>query len=926
MNYIERWRHSDTLQKALEPVSLLIVLQAIFVVIGITHWGFNVTWTDVALALMAGVATEFALTRSIYFPRGVIASALGIAIFFRASNPLFFALAGCAAVLSRHVIRTSARGQLFNASNIAIVFFVLLFPASTTIEFTQWGGNVYEYLLIDAAILFVAYRSGVLVTTTSFLTSYLVLLLGLLSFYPDVISVHHYGLLGPSLILFASFMITDPKTSPRIFRERIVHGISIALLLFALEISGVRYSIFLAAFLITLLNVLSRVEFMTFVRRVPWIGNYSNAFSFMTACTALFIVALCAFPGAAVIQGFRISPDFLLRGIESPRILQCGSEQVLQPSQIAEFASNTYTSGAAWSDYDADGYDDLFVSNLAGPSALYRNNGDGTFRDVTAAVGLPSKSSASAVFADYDDDGRLDLFVAYVPNYAVLNRSPLQRAQDESQAFRVYRNNKNSTFTDVTESLGLGDTAVRNYTGAAFSLGDYNNDGLLDVVFVTGGLVYPVAKTNPAMLKSLFDPRFDDVTRLVCDEEEALSVYASFGARAYGTQSEVERFINAGGCLIVNDSLQLISFSKFQLPLPHFGAPVDALWFMPGSMHLFENKGGRAFVEHEDFEQQALGAERSYTYDIRHLEHPYDQISRHFFQPVSFDYDGDEKQDVFIATGWGGNLLLKNTGDFTFTDVTADAGIDYAGSGMGVDIGDLNGDGASDIVTTNVLRDYLFSSTGSSTYELSDQTLAAHGLGWGVSFLDYNLDGRQDIFITNGDVPRIMASTDSSLSRTLYRADRLYQNNGDGIFTDVTWGAFCPDSQSGRAVAISDFDNNGTPDVFVGNILLGVSGMSPDVLYVNHAKASYLKVRLQGTKSNSYGIGAEISVITETSTQVKPILAGSSFYSQNSSRVIFGLGSLPSDSIVQVRVRWPSGITTEIHNVEINREITVIER
>ncbi len=925
MDHIRGWKSSGVFQKVFEPISLLIALQAGFVIVGITRWGFNVTWADVALALFATVGTEFLLTRSVYFPRGVIASALGIAIFFRASNPLYFAVAGCVAVLSRRLIRTSKRGQLFNASNATILLLVLLFPASTTTEFTQWGGNVYEYLLIDAAILFVAYRSGVLVTTASFLSSYFVLLLGLLSFYPDFVSVHHYGLLGPSLILFASFMITDPKTSPGIFRERVIHGISIALLLFALEIAGVRYSIFLAAFLVTLVNVLSRSEFMMFARRIPIVGHYSNALSFMVAFTALLIAVLQTFPGAAVMQGFRVSPDFLLRGIESPRILQCNLEQTLQPSRAAKFAPYMYTSGAAWSDYDGDGYDDLFVSNLAGPSILYHNNGDGTFSDVTSAVGLPGKSSASAVFADYDNDGRLDLFVAYVPSYAAFNRSPLQHAQDESQAFRVYRNNRNGMFSDVTDSLGLGGTIVRNYTGAAFSFGDYNNDGRLDIVFVTGGLVYPVAKTNPAMLKSLFDPRFDDVTRLVCDAEEILSIYKSFGTRAYGTVSDVERFVHAGGCLVLNDSLQLVSFSELRLPLPHFGSPVDALWLMPGSMHLFENKGGRTFVEHTEFEQQVLGVNRSYTYDIRHLTHPYDYVSRHFFQPISLDYDRDGIQDVFITSGWGGNLLLKNLGDFKFKDVTTQTGVDYAGSGMGVDVGDLDGDGAPDIVTTNVLRDYLFMSTGSGAYTLSNQSLAAQGLGWGVSFLDYDLDGQQDIFIANGDVPRIVARTDGSLSRTLYRTDRLYRNNGNGTFTDVTWGAFCPDSQSGRAVAVSDFDNNGTPDVFVGNILLAGSGTSPDILYVNTTKASYIKVRLQGTKSNSYGVGAEVSVIAGTSTQVKSVLAGSSFYSQNSPRLVFGLGSLSSDIPIQVIVRWPSGKKTILQNAKMNTEVIIRE-
>src|SRR3989338_9614998 len=204
-----------------DPLVLLIIAQIFYITIGIPLLDFHLGWIEVVVAVLAAIMSEFAFAslcekkKSFFVPKSAIAAGFGIAIFFRASSPVYFALASFLAIASKYLIPSPFEEgkHVFNPSNFGIVLLVFLFPIATTIEFTQWGNNPYLYVAITLISFFIAYRAGVLHTTLTFLASYLLILTISVSFKPDTFIPHHYGLLGPSLILFASFMITDPKSS-----------------------------------------------------------------------------------------------------------------------------------------------------------------------------------------------------------------------------------------------------------------------------------------------------------------------------------------------------------------------------------------------------------------------------------------------------------------------------------------------------------------------------------------------------------------------------------------------------------------------------------------------------------------------------------------------------------------------------------------
>ena len=886
------------------PLAQLVLVQAIFVALGLTILEFHLSPLDVAAALATAVLTEWAVAGRRGFPWSPLAAGFGIAIFLRASSPLYFAIAAFLAIASKYLIRWRG-GHLFNPSNFAIVSLILVFPYAATVEFTQWGGNPYVFLLLSGIVFAVAYRAGVLLTTVTFISAYTAILFALSTKYSLIYTAHHYGILGPSFVLFASFMITDPRTSPTTRGGRILHGISIAILYFVLETAGIRYSLFICTFLITILNLVSRET----VRVVPYLTQRAagNLFTFLALTVLGSYMLLPLVLGETQHEPERLSAQFILFGVSQHAAEQCvpadGRAFVSNPEVIPDRIG--WTTGAAWGDYDGDGYDDLFVSRADG-SRLFQNRAGELF-DITEQAGLGNIRASSGFLVDYDNDGDRDLFV-------------YQLDASELAHLKLYQYEQ-GRFSDNTDRAGLSSNAQASDGTMTFA--DFNNDGWLDLVTATPGSYIRLERNElTAFSKMLSDPFFPRNTRRVCGSEiDPHRGTVAELADAEGLTDEINEVLShEDACLAFDYGISLFRGATLEP-----SGPVTSMTaYIPGDVQLFENQTGtfREQAALPELVQELYAASDTQT---DRYQHPFTDISRVFWQPVAVDYNNDGLQDIFFSIDLGANLLLRNDGSFNFTDVTKEAGFDYAGSGMGVAVSDTNGDNMPDIFVDNIDTDYFFESVDEGAYQNSfaEYDIGTLGVGWGAAFLDYDLDGFEDLILTNGDIVKTPLAVIFPLTQPLYRSDRLYRNTSEG-FTDAT-ELLCPDLQSGKALAVSDYDNDGDPDVYVGNLNRPQEVGSGDVLYENTSKdRSYLRVQLTGTKSNRMAAGARVDVESEGRTQTKYLIVGSSFYSQNSSTLLFGLGT--STDPVILTAYWPSGETTVLSNVGPNQTLKITEK
>jgi enediyne biosynthesis protein E4 len=494
--------------------------------------------------------------------------------------------------------------------------------------------------------------------------------------------------------------------------------------------------------------------------------------------------------------------------------------------------------GAAFLDYNGDGDLDLFLlnsgtlggdgTNAQSRSALYRNDGDGTFTDVTAAAGLQHRGhyGQGVATADYDNDGDVDI---YVTNFG---------------ANTLYRNDGAAGFADVTTDAGVGDPSWSS--SAAFV--DVDMDGHLDL-YVVNYLRYSL-----------------DVVYPPCGEP---------GLPTYCHPSLFE------------------------------GAPD----------RLYRNAGDGTFVDVTDvagvggvegmFEGKGLGV-------------------------VASDLNGDGAPDLYIANDDTPNNLLRNDGAGHFTDVALAAGCAYsfdgvAQAGMGVDAGDVDGDGLMDLFVTNLSYETnaLYRNNGDGTftdkiYEAGLGQASYLDVGFGTGLVDFDNDGALDIFIANGHVLDTVDQTSDIM--TFAQPDRLFRNDGDGGFEDVSpvSGAHFATSAVSRGAAFGDIDLDGDLDILVCR-----SNGPPSLLRNDTAGGSWLRFRLVGTRSNRDGIGARLLVDTGVAVLTREVRTASSYLSANDVVVTVGLGDATVARTVEVR--WPSGVAQTLGDVTANQTLVVEE-
>jgi enediyne biosynthesis protein E4 len=491
---------------------------------------------------------------------------------------------------------------------------------------------------------------------------------------------------------------------------------------------------------------------------------------------------------------------------------------------------------------------------------------------------------------DYDNDGWLDIFLV---NGTRLEGFPAGRGPTN----RLYRNNHDGTFTDVTVKAGLSGTGW----GQGVCVGDYDNDGWEDLYVTYYG-----------------KNRLYHNNRGVFTEVAEKTGVAGSG-KAWGTGCAFVDYDRDGHLDLV--VANYVDFDLSTAPAP--GERPTCMWKgvpvmcgprgLSGSKNiLFHGRGDGTF---EDVTTKA------------HI----DRTDGHYaFSVSTFDFDEDGWTDIYVACDSTPSILYRNNHDGTFTDVAVTSGAAFnedgrEQAGMGSTIADFNGDGHLDIFKTNFSDDTSTLYKNNADGSFTDTTTAAglglytQYLGWGTMFLDIDNDGWPDLLLVNGHV---YPEVDSQHLGSNYKEPRiLFHNNGNGTFSDIsaTAGTSITIPASSRGLAVGDFWNDGRISAVISNMNAMPSLLVNEVRNENH----WIAIHTIGTKSNRDGIGARILVKTSARVFVDEVRSGSSYISNSDMRVHFGLGK--TDKIESIEIRWPTGATERFSSARIDQVVTLTE-
>jgi len=536
-----------------------------------------------------------------------------------------------------------------------------------------------------------------------------------------------------------------------------------------------------------------------------------------------------------------------------------------------------------------------------------------TFEDIAPQAGLREPSiyggvdrkrfiietnGAGVALFDYDNDGSVDALVLNGVRLAEGAREVESYPPGKAPVSHLYRNNRDGTFTDVTARAGLRASGW----ASSVCVGDYDNDGWLDLFVTYYG--------QNVLYRNRGDGTFEDVT-------------ARAGLPTGGTRW-------GSGCTFVDydrdgrADLFVSNYLRFDLAhAPEVGNGPNCLWkgvpvncgpkgLPTDSNLLFHNNGDGTF------------SDVSVTSGIARV------TGRYSMTAAAADFDGDGWLDIYVACDSTASILYHNNHDGTFTDTAVESGVAYGENGtqqagMGVALGDYNGDGLIDLLKTHFADDVpaLYRNLGKGLYE--DVAVAA-GVGvlnryveWGAGMPDLDNDGRPDLMYVTGNV---YPEVEKVLKEYPHRGPRVVFRNLDGArFEQVTdrSGPGATRAHSSRGAAFGDIDNDGKLDVLVFNM-----NEPPSLLHNNYNGPNHwVALKLEGTTSNRAALGAVVRVTAAGRTQAQTVLSQSSYYSHDDLRLHFGLGTAVAADTIEIR--WPSGHVQTLRNVRGDRVVNVRE-
>lgn len=525
------------------------------------------------------------------------------------------------------------------------------------------------------------------------------------------------------------------------------------------------------------------------------------------------------------------------------------------------------------------------------------------FTDIAAQAGLTAPTiyggidkkdfiietvGCGCAFIDYDNDGWLDIFV--------LSGTRITDAPSGATN-RLYKNNRDGTFTDVTEKSGLH----RAGWASAVCVGDFDNDGFDDLFLTYWG--------QNALYRNNGNGTFTDITQKagLAGDPSQWSSGCSFVD--YDRDGHLDLFVSS-----------YLQFDFKRTPVPGEngncnwkGVPVNCgpRGLPPGKLTLYRNKGDGTFTD----VSEAAGIKKAFA--------------GYAMTVASADFDNDGWPDIYVACDSTPSFLFMNNRDGTFREEGLIRGValnedGMEQAGMGVGIGDFNLDGNLDIFKTHFADDtnILYRNDGKGNFDdVTSQAglgVETRFIGWGAGIVDLDNDGNPDLFFVTGNVyPEI----EKKLSTYPLKTPRVvFRNLGGGRFEELIdeAGPGVAAPHASRGCAFGDFDNDGDIDMLIVNMNEPPSLLRNDVT----GKSNWLKVKLVGVKSNRSAIGARVTASYGGKKQAQEVMSQNSFYSASDPRLHFGLGAAAA---ADLQIRWPSGQKQEFSKVSANRIVTIRE-